>query len=95
MMNQLIMYGPILLQSLEANDILNLAAAKDFTVTGVILVVLIFVWRKWNSAEEKYTLLNEKYIDLLITNTRVMENATKIIDENTKMYARLEKYLDK
>ena len=92
----------IFAQSLEVSDITGLMSVKELTVNGLLLVAIVMLWRRMTSAEEKIDVIrkerevdNLKYIELLVNVTRATENATKVIDENTKMYARLEKLLDK
>lgn len=98
--------GLILVQSLDVTDITGLMSAKELTVNGLLLIGIIMLWRRMSSAEEKAETNRvafeaklevlraekeadyKKYVELLLI-------TTKTIDENTKMYARLEKLLDK
>lgn len=87
--------GVILLQSLDVSDITSLGGTRDLSIGGLLLVFIIMLGRRLAKAEERIETMikerevdNQKYVDLLIS-------TTKIIDENTRMYQRLEKLLDK
>lgn len=86
--------GAMFLQSLDVNDITKVMTT-DLTVTGMLLGGIIMLWRRMLAAEEKIDVIRKekdedykKYVEILIS-------TTKVIDENTKMFARLEKLLDK
>ena len=90
-----IQHAPVLLQSLETSDVTNLMSAGDLTVNGLLLIAIIMLWRRLNAAEEKIDQLRkekdndvQKYIDLVTL-------TSKIVNDNTRMYERLEKILDK
>lgn len=101
-----ILSGVIFLQSLDVTSITDVFTAKDLTVNGLLIGAIIYLYSRSKTSEEevkalrkdaddKYEALRkerdddkEKYVQILI-------NTTKVIDENTRMYARLEKILDK
>jgi predicted histidine transporter YuiF (NhaC family) len=92
---KLVVEGLILAQSLEVSEVTSLMSIQELTVSGLLLVAIVVLWRRMNAAEEKIEVIRkekgteyQKYVELLI-------KTTQIIDENTKMWARMERLFDK
>lgn len=103
---EMVVYGSVLLQSLDATDITQLMSAENLTTSGLLLIAIIMLWRKLVAAEEDNKLLRKEFSDKIESlrkereddNERyitILMNTTKVIDENTRVFARLEKILDK
>jgi len=85
----------ILLQAVQTIDWTQLISIEKVTVSGILLAVIYYFWKKTTTLETKIDdYIKQKDVDAAKYYDLVIET-NKIINENNRIMQRLEKLLDK
>lgn len=88
-----------ILSNIEVSDLLNLSVAKELTISGILFICIVWLYRELKATKERVeTLVKEKEEDSKEETKRYYElviSLNKTLDENTRALQDIKKILDK
>lgn len=92
----------LLLQSVEVTDISQIISIKELTVSGILLLIIYYFWKRTSTLEAKVDEYikqkdegEKRYYDLIIKSNEILAENNRIINENSKIIQKLERVFEK